>query len=225
VVEDLQRIIHTSAARKVDIQGQGGYDLQDGESGQQMYKGKAISRFLSLVDEFGQLLLVTDEEVEKLFGEEVVAALAELGHFDREGGICSSCGGDCCRDMGCELYTTLFKRCPIYDLRPIICRLHFCHRFDAGGKSLVIELRDLFFGCFRAVDFWDSGNLRSLDVPPLAGAPPELMSALLPIMTAVQQGSLDPERAAELIRCQARDYHSKYLRHKSLITPSALQGD
>ena len=179
-----------------------------------MDKGKAISNFLSLVDQFGQLLLVTDEEVEKLFGEEVVAALAELDRSNREGRICSSCGGDCCRDMGCELYAPLFKRCPIYDLRPIICRLHFCHRFDVVSKSLVIELRDIFFGCFRAVDFWDSANLRSLDVPPLAGASPELMAALSPIVASVRQGSLDPEHAAELIRRQAEDYRSKYLSNK-----------
>jgi hypothetical protein len=179
-----------------------------------MDKGKAISNFLSRVDQFGQLLLVTDREVEKLFGEEVVAVLEELDHLNQEGGVCSSCGGDCCRDMGCELYAPMFKRCPIYDLRPIICRLHFCHRFDAEGKSLVIELRDIFFGCFRAVDFWDSANLRSLDVPPLSGASPELTAALLPTMAAVRQGSLDPEPAAELIRRQAKDYHSKYLCHK-----------
>jgi len=179
-----------------------------------MDRGKAISNFLSLVDRFGQLLLITDEEVEKLFGEEVVAALAELDRFDLENGICSSCGGDCCRDMGCELYTPMFKRCPLYDLRPIICRLHFCHRFDAAGKSLVIELRDIFFGCFRAMDLWDSASSRSLDVPPLAGASPELIAALSPTMAAMQQGSLDPESAAELIRRQAKDYHSKYLSHK-----------
>lgn len=176
-----------------------------------MNRGKAISNFLSLVDQFGQLLLVTDEEVEKLFGEEVVAALAELDRSNREGRICSSCGGDCCRDMGCELYAPLFKRCPIYDLRPIICRLHFCHRFDAVSKSLVIELRDIFFGCFRAVDFWDSANLSSLDVPPLAKASPELIAALLPTVAAVREGNLDSERAAELIRRKTKDYHSKYL--------------
>jgi hypothetical protein len=179
-----------------------------------MDRGKAISNFLSLVDEFGQLLLVTHDEVEKLFGEEVVAALAELERYNQDGEICAKCGGDCCRDMGCELYTPLFKRCPIYDLRPIICRLHFCHRFDAAGKALVIELRDIFFSCFRAVDFWDSANLRSLDVPPIAGASPKLMAALSPTMAAVQQGSLAPEHAAELIRRQARDYHSKHLCNK-----------
>jgi hypothetical protein len=179
-----------------------------------MDRGKAISNFLSRVDEFGQLLLVTDEEVVKLFGEEVVAALAELDRFNLTDGICSNCGGDCCHDMGCELFAPMFKRCPIYDLRPIICRLHFCHRFDAEGKSLVIELRDIFFGCFRAVDFWDSTNLRSLDVPPLAGASPELMAALSPTVAAARQGNLDPEHAAQLICRQAKDYHSKYLSNK-----------
>jgi hypothetical protein len=72
----------------------------------------------------------------------------------------------------------------------------------------------IFFGCFRAVDFWDSANLRSLDVPPLAGASPELMAALSPTVVAVRQGSLDPEHAAELIRRQAEDYRSKYLSNK-----------
>ena len=174
-----------------------------------MNKGFAISSFLSRCDRFGQLLLVTDEEVRELFGDELVATVGELERFSREEQVCSGCGGDCCRDLGCELYASRFDSCPIHDLRPIVCRLHFCHRFDATGKSLVIDLRDIFFGCFRAVDFCDSPNLKSLDVPPLAEASPEFVAAIAPWMVAVREGRLDPAYVAESIRCEAEGYRRR----------------
>ena len=172
-----------------------------------MDKGKAISDFLERVDRFPQMVLVTDEEVKELFGEEVSTALAELERFGRQESLCAGCGGTCCRDIGCELYASWLSLCPIYHFRPLACRFHFCHRFDALHKSLVIELRDIFLGCYMAVDFRDSANLRSLDCPPLAGVCPELVAALSPWIEAVREGSLDPERALEVIRREAERYH------------------
>jgi hypothetical protein len=175
-----------------------------------MDKGKAIDRFLSRADQLGQLLLVSNDEVEKLLGEEVAAALAEMESFSHEQQLCSQCGGDCCRDIGCELYAPQFSQCPIQDLRPLVCRLHFCHRFDAAYKSLVMELRDVFLGCFQAVDLWDGSYLKWLDVPPLAGASPELISTLSHWVEKVRDGTLDPGQAVELIRREAEEYRSRY---------------
>lgn len=176
-----------------------------------MDKGKAISGFLERVDRFPQMVLVTDEEVKELFGEGVAAALAKLEHYQRDEELCAGCGGTCCGDIGCELYASQFSVCPIYDFRPLACRFHFCHRFDALDKSLIIQLRDVFLGCFMAVDFSDSANLRSLDCPPLAGVCPELVAALSPWVEMVRDGSLAPERAAEAMCRQAEKYRSTRL--------------
>lgn len=177
----------------------------------QMDKGKAIDRFLRRVDGFPQLVLVTDEEVSLLFGEEVTEALVRLERFSEEEKVCGGCGGVCCRDIGCELYASPFSQCPIHEFRPIVCRFHFCRRFDRVDKSLIIELRDVFLGCFMAVDFCDHVNLRSLDVPPLAEFCPELVAAAGPWVEAVQGGRLDPQHGAKLIVQEVikyRDAHS-----------------
>jgi hypothetical protein len=172
-----------------------------------MDKEKAISNFLSSVGQFGQLLLVSDGEVKELFGEEVATALECLS---REEQVCWHCGGRCCCEIVCELYASQFSQCPVHDFRPIACRLHFCHRFDIAGRSLVLELRDIFLGSLMAVELGDSVILRLLDSPPLAGVSPELVAATSPWVEAVRQGSLDPERATGFIWREAEKYRSAH---------------
>ena len=175
-----------------------------------MDKGKATDRFLKRVDRFSQMPLITGEEVASLFGEEVTQALAQLEHFTAENRICAECGGVCCRDIGCELYASQFGQCPIHEFRPIVCRFHFCQRFDGAGKSLIVELRDIFLGCLTAVDFRDSASLRSLDIPPLAEFCPELIAAVCPWVQAVRDGRLDPRQGANLVLQEAAEYHNVY---------------
>lgn len=167
-------------------------------------KDKAIESFLRHAEELAHLSLVTDSELLKLYGEEVVAAIAGLEESGREEGVCLRCGGQCCRDIGCELYAPQFDRCPIYEFRPIACRLHFCHRFDAAGRSLVLALRDVFLGSLTAVESRTGEALTALDSPPLAGCLPEFAAAVVPRMEEVRCGLLSPERARRLILKEAR---------------------
>jgi hypothetical protein len=171
-----------------------------------MDKGKAIDRFLGRVDQFSQIALITSQEVEHLFGVEVTRALAELEHFMTENRICADCGGVCCRDIGCELYASQFGRCPIHEYRPIACRMHFCHRLDDPYRSIIIELRDVFAGCYRAIDFWDSPNLRSLDSPPFAEVCPQFVASVSSWVNAVREARLAPDRAAQMLCREAESY-------------------
>ena len=173
-----------------------------------MDKARAISHFLWHVDRYPQILLVTDDEVGELFGREVPAALAELERFNQAERLCADCGGVCCRDIGCELYVAQLGQCPIHDCRPLVCRFHFCHRFDALDRYLIIDLRDVFLGCLTATDFWVNARLRSLDIPPIAGVSPELVTAVTPWVEAARAGSVDPGRAVEMIRLAAQDFRS-----------------
>ena len=147
-----------------------------------MDKDKAIESFLRHAEEFAHLPLVTDSELLKLYGEEVVAAIAGLERSGREEDVCLRCGAQCCRDIGCELYAPQFDQCPIYEFRPIACRLHFCHRFDAADRSLVLALRDVFLGSLTAVESRTGEALMALDSPPLAGCLPEFAAAVVPRM-------------------------------------------
>ena len=171
---------------------------------------KTIERFLERVRSLGQIALLTDEEVEDLFGAELSAALAALDRFSQEDGVCAGCGGDCCSEMGCEVYSPRFQQCPIHATRPLLCRFHFCHRFDAVDKSLVVELRDIFLSCYTADQISRGEIARSMSVPPLETACPTLVANTQPFMNAVREGKTSPLDGAELIRKEVDRYRSHH---------------
>jgi hypothetical protein len=171
-----------------------------------MDKAGAIDRFLGRVDQFSQIALVTDGELAHLFGEEVAQALAQLEHYAAENRICADCGGVCCKDIGCELYSAQFSRCPIHEYRPIACRMHFCRRLDDPYRSVIVELRDVFVGCYGAMDFWPGASLRSLDSPPFGEVCPRFVAAVAPWINAVRQGRLASGPAGRSLGREAAEY-------------------
>jgi hypothetical protein len=90
---------------------------------------------------------VTDQDLGSIFGEELARAVATLELHDRERGICASCGGQCCREIGCELFDASAPRCPIHERRSLLCRMHYCERFLADHRELVVALRDVYLAC------------------------------------------------------------------------------
>lgn len=169
---------------------------------------KAVRNFLSLADQFGQLLLVTDNEVEELYGEEVAAALAKLERINQEKQICSGCDGFCCWKIGCDLYDTRFKRCPVNDFRPLACRFHFCDSFYTMENELVMDLADIFYNSFLALSARDSDKASEMISPLLAGASPQLTAALSLRMGEMRRGEIDPELAEEFIRREVETYRT-----------------
>lgn len=172
---------------------------------------RAIATFLGAVGRFVQVALLTDEEVRELFGEDTAAALAAFDRYSEENGLCASCGGVCCSEIGCEVYSPQFGECPIHATRPLLCRFHFCHRFDVVDKTLVIALRDIFLACYTA-DQISSGTIaKSMSVPPLETACPALAANVQPLMDEIREGSLDPQNGIQLIRKEV----DRYRRHHS----------
>ena len=176
---------------------------------------RAVESFLKHAGELPALSLVTDAEFRKLYGGEVVAAVAVLENRDREEDICRRCVGECCRDIGCELYAPQFSQCPVHEFRPVACRLHFCHRFDDAGRSLSLALRDVFLGSLTAAEARTGEVLTALDCLPLSRCLPEFVATVIPRVEDVRRGQLCPERALTLIRTEARRHHSG-LRNGSL---------
>jgi hypothetical protein len=168
-----------------------------------MDKGKAISRFMDRVDRFSQIDLITDQEMRDLFGEEIMELLGQLELLGREERLCELCGGKCCADIGCELFSSHFGQCPIHSCRPIACRLHFCYSFDNPYKSAIIDLRDVFFGCFRGLDLQGSANIGSLDMPPFNSRCSGFLAAVAPLIESVRQGKAVPQNAAKEILKEA----------------------
>jgi hypothetical protein len=70
-------------------------------------------------------IFLTDSDFESIFGKDVTRIVRTIGHFS--GDKCSTCGGRCCREIGCGFFSEKFGFCPIYEIRPRECRYHFCH--------------------------------------------------------------------------------------------------
>jgi hypothetical protein len=171
-----------------------------------MDKQKAINCFLERVERLSRLPLITDSEMKGLFGREVAGALMELDRFNQEKQICTHCQDRCCQICGCELYAPQFSQCPIHDFRPVVCRLHFCHKFNVPGSTVVKEIADIFFDSLLAADSYGSARVRLFDSPPLAMTSPDFVAVTSPWVDAVREGSLAPEKAGKLIRREAAKY-------------------
>ena len=171
---------------------------------------RAIATFLRMVGHCAQVALLTDEEVRELFGADAAAALDAFDRYSEENGLCSSCGGVCCSEIGCEVYSPRFGECPIHATRPLLCRFHFCHRFDIVDKTLVIALRDIFLACYTADQISSGAIAKSMSVPPLETACPALVVNVEPLVEAVRDGRVTPREGAGLIRMEVERYRSHH---------------
>ena len=182
------------------------FSLSPAVKAHRMDKTKAIQIFLERVEHLTRLPLITDAEMQSLFGEEVAAALDLLARLNEKEGFCQNCETRCCPAVRCELYAPQFDRCPIHALRPPVCRLHYCHRFFKNDDTLLKELSDVFFDCLIAADYQGSAKARLFDSPPLAMCCPGLVSATSQWMASVKAGTLDPREAIKLIKREVENY-------------------
>lgn len=170
-----------------------------------MDKVKAVQIFLERVERLSRLPLITDAEMESLYGKEVAAALDGLAHLEEKLGFCRDCQSRCCPAVKCELYAPEFDRCPIYDLRPPVCRLHYCHRFFAGDDTLLKELSDVFFDSLLAAERGGSDKVRLFDTPPIIRCAPDFVQTSSRWIDSVRAGTLAPGDAIALIHREAEN--------------------
>lgn len=149
-------------------------------------------------------VFLTDEEFEALFTAEIAALLCSLNEVSQQ--KCAECGGKCCREAGCKLYSPRFTGCPIYEIRPRECRYHFCHQIleeaplDRARKELLM----------KPVTEFTRGNRKELMrmFPTFPTFPPSeegltslgIRDAVVEVMQALEQGGLSPESAKVLLK-------------------------
>jgi len=176
---------------------------------------RAVTRFLEQVNRLARLPFITDAEMDDLFGEEVAAALSTLHHYGQEEGVCLHCESRCCLACRCEVYAPELGCCPVQELRPVLCRFHFCDRFRAAGSHLMDELGDLFFECLLAADRDGNFRVRLLESPPLVHSAPDFVAAASPWVKAVREGRMLPQRAEKVIRREVQ-------RHRTAVPQDAV---
>lgn len=178
-------------------------------------KQRAVDTFLAQIGNLERLPLVSDVEFTRLYGEEVASTLAVLDNANGEASLCDDCGGKCCSAAGCELYSDRFDWCPIYSYRPVVCRLHFCHRFETAGRQAVVDLSDVFFDSLLAAESQGDERVRLFDSPPLERNAPQLTAAAAGWMSDLAAGTLSPKRVAGLLRRETAKFRTADSRRNS----------
>jgi hypothetical protein len=169
--------------------------------------GKEVESFLSGYGHLVRLPLISDTEAESLFSAQFLRTLEQLRQYDQAERICSGCAGLCCGTIHCEVYDPAFGTCPIFSLRPLLCRLHFCNKFDNYREEVKI-VGDIFLEGLLEIEKRGSCKAKLFDSPPLAPADPAMAGKIIPLMTAFREGRLDRSAALQAILTVAENYRT-----------------
>ncbi|MCD6567312.1 MAG: hypothetical protein J7K94_01035 [Dehalococcoidia bacterium] len=149
-------------------------------------------------------IFLTDADFAELFGPEIARITRALGKVAEE--KCPACGGKCCVDIGCGLYSEKFSCCPIYEIRPRECRYHFCWEIS-NAETLSQEDREVLdkpvenlLGCdsVRVSEMFPLFPEFPLDAAGLVslGIKEEVDS----IVTAFESGKMDETQARNMLK-------------------------
>jgi len=166
---------------------------------------KEVNLFLSGCNHLVRLPLISDAETESLFSGEFRQLVQKIKEYDRDQGICAACAGRCCATIRCELYDPAFDLCPIFNLRPLLCRLHFCNKFDVYREDVKF-IGDVFLEGLLEMEKQGSRQAVMFDSPPLAQSAPALVDKLNRLMSAFREGRLDRPAALLAILNEAESY-------------------
>ena len=190
-----------------------------------MDKGKAIASFLNHFEQLTRLPLITDQEMKNLFGDEVELAIQELNRLNQEKQICLNCNKNCCQEYSCEFFAPQFGWCPVFDIRPVICRLHFCQRFQPAACLMILELYEIFLDSLDIAAKTGSTKVGLFEIPPFFSLAPQLIGAIDPLVQAVREGNLDPENGRQQIRLEAMRYRMASYKDDWPVTPTILHSE
>jgi hypothetical protein len=159
----------------------------------------AVNCFLANFRKVRYLPFIADAEAEALLGAEVSAALVELDAYNRQNQVCHGCQGHCCPRVKCELYDVRFSGCPVEAFRPVLCRLHFCDKFNQAHGPLVKILGDIYLESLLAAAKIDAVTAAMFDCPAFTPRAPQLVSLIARPLDKARSGQLTEESARQEI--------------------------
>jgi hypothetical protein len=164
-----------------------------------------VQAFLNGFDRLIRLPLISDDELEGLFSSDLLGILAQLNQHDQAENICASCSDRCCGLIKCELYDPDFGTCPAFNLRPLLCRMHYCHKFDLYREEVKV-IGDIFLECLLAAQRKGSRKTVLFDSPPLGPAAPALAAIILRLTAAFREGSLTKTAVLPAIQAEVKEF-------------------
>ncbi len=165
-----------------------------------------VACFLSGYDRLVRLPLISDAEVEGLFSADLLQTLEHLSQYNQAERICSTCSARCCGLIKCELYDPSFGFCPAFNLRPLLCRMHYCRKFTPAYQKEVKVIGDIFLESLLAAERQGSLKARLFDSPPLVLAAPALAEIISPLIVAFRKGNLNEKATLLAIQAKAMEY-------------------
>ncbi len=169
---------------------------------------KAVNQFLQNVEGLSRAPLITDDDMLRLWGEEVMDNLCALSDYNKKEKVCSNCAKSCCPLVHCEFYYPGFSQCPIFPYRPAICRMHFCERFTVSDISFIREFADIFLNSLLEAVNQRIPMVEFLDSPPLTKYAPDLVTRVSGWIEAFKEGRLDEPSALNFIQAEAGKFIS-----------------
>jgi hypothetical protein len=178
---------------------------------------RAVFTFLRRFEGLSCLPFISDAEMPQLFGEEVNAALTELGNFNQREQLCQYCSSRCCLLVHCEIYSADFNRCPVHSFRPALCRMHFCKKYTQTYPLLVKGLGDIYLESLieaakvnqKIADFFNSPVLNPLV--------PALVTTISELLIAVRENHLDESSSFRLIQVEIEKYGNSRTPHPDKV--------
>ena len=164
---------------------------------------QAVDRFVSQVETLTRLPFMTDAEMLLVYGEEVVESAGVLSLYNRDTRVCLDCAKRCCLTVHCELYDAGFSRCPVFEYRPAICRMHFCEKFTIGDRSFISEFADVYLNSLLEAKLQGSRKVDFFDSPPFSRYAPEFIAAISPFLDAFRKGLSEESETIKLIQAEA----------------------
>jgi hypothetical protein len=174
-------------------------------SGRRPDIAREVEGFLNGFELLIRLPLISDGELNGLFSAGLLHSLEEINQYNKAERICANCSDRCCGLIKCELYHPDFGTCPAFNLRPLLCRMHYCHKFDFFREEVKI-IGDIFLECLLAAQQKDRRKTGLFDSPPLGPAAPALAAKILPLTAAFKEGRLDKTMALSAIQAEVKEY-------------------
>jgi hypothetical protein len=166
----------------------------------------AVRSFRQNVESLTRLPLLSEADFARLLGGEVVGACQAMSELNQEKRLCADCPKRCCPLVKCELYDTRFSQCPIFEFRPLICRLHYCDRFVLEDPSFIREFADIYVNGLIEAKMEGCQKINLFDSPPLARYALPFLKQIEPVLEDFRRSRIEEKTCLALLREEAEKF-------------------